>query len=568
MVIDREEFSRIVSEKRRKSTNNGLNNKRPLPLNESSSPSKSIVPRWSYPQKNINKKIAPANDKSVKQNYHRLIHNNKASNSMTQQLTSLIPPTVPTQIAPSTPSSISTATKPKSIPYSSMALADQIPTVLIVRSESNPIIPSNSIIPTSNDKLSKNSLHDMNKPQGIKRANLEFYKELYNKNNLKPNIFAKYNMVYSQSTQWSKKHFSFTTVEWGNATRFRNNEEAKKFKLYCVSNEKTNNDLKLSFLNQLECKMYPQNYYANISSLKPIQSQKQNKNIQYINRFITREKPSIHQAKHIENNQIIANTDKYIYLVDMKDPKDPQSYEILNKFGVDEASDNYKFGPAFSDNGYLALWEISDNQKNSGVQKPKIIMNIFNENEYTTNKITSCDSRDDGSSVICSTSDKGHLIICDYKSKRSIIDKINNAHIGSVTSCHYDPYVENFLLTSGADGAIKWWDTRKLKGIINNLPSPLHTFKKHIDTVNKVSWSPHIKSLFASCSDDKSVIIWNSVNIKEDNGIHFTHNLHRSKVVDFAWHPNPDYDRTIASISSGSETTSGLLQANSDKMYR
>ncbi|CAJ0769051.1 6508_t:CDS:2, partial [Entrophospora sp. SA101] len=91
-------------------------------------------------------------------------------------------------------------------------------------------------------------------------------------------------------------------------------------------------------------------------------------------------------------------------------------------------------------------------------------------------------------------------------------------------------------------------------------PSPLHTFKKHIDTVNKVSWSPHIKSLFASCSDDKSVIIWNSVNIKEDNGIHFTHNLHRSKVVDFAWHPNPDYDRTIASISSGSETTSGLLQ--------
>ncbi|CAJ0833921.1 21951_t:CDS:10 [Entrophospora sp. SA101] len=595
MVIDREEFSRIVSEKRRKSTNNGLPNF--LQKNQSSSPSKSIVSRWSYPQKNINKKIAPANDKSVKQNYHRLIHNNKASNSMTQQLTSLIPPTVPTQIAPSTPSSIPTTTKPKSIPYSPMALTDQMPTVLIVRSESNPIIPSNSIIPTSNvpaesmitlstskstppivrrgstpkatlPSTTSTSNARTNYVNNDSKNNLdqkdEFYKELYNKNNLKPNIFARYNMVYSQSTQWSKKHFSFTTVEWGNATRFRNNEEAKKFKLYCVSNEKTNNDLKLSFLNQLECKMYPQSYYANISSLKPIQSQKQNKNIQYINRFITREKPSIHQAKHIENNQIIANTDKYIYLVDMKDPKDPQSYEILNKFGVDEASDNYKFGPAFSDNGYLALWEISDNQKNSGgnskFQKPKIIMNIFNENEYTTNKITSCDSRDDGSSVICSTSDKGHLIICDYKSKRSIIDKINNAHIGSVTSCHYDPYVENFLLTSGADGAIKWWDTRKLKGIINNLPSPLHTFKKHIDTVNKVSWSPHIKSLFASCSDDKSVIIWNSVNIKEDNGIHFTHNLHRSKVVDFAWHPNPDYDRTIASISSGSETTSGLLQ--------
>ncbi|CAJ0903840.1 9612_t:CDS:2, partial [Entrophospora sp. SA101] len=213
----------------------------PLPLNESSSPSKSIVSRWSYPQKNINKKIAPANDKSVKQNYHRLIHNNKASNSMTQQLTSLIPPTVPTQIAPSTPSSIPTTTKPKSIPYSPMALTDQMPTVLIVRSESNPIIPSNSIIPTSNvpaesmitlstskstppivrrgstpkatlPSTTSTSNARTNYVNNDSKNNLdqkdEFYKELYNKNNLKPNIFARYNMVYSQSTQWSKKHFS------------------------------------------------------------------------------------------------------------------------------------------------------------------------------------------------------------------------------------------------------------------------------------------------------------------------------------------------------------------------
>ncbi|CAJ0828286.1 480_t:CDS:2, partial [Entrophospora sp. SA101] len=33
-----------------------------------------------------------------------------------------------------------------------------------------------------------------------------------------------------------------------------------------------------------------------------------------------------------------------------------------------------------------------------------------------------------------------------------------------------------------------------------------------------------------------------------------------SKVVDFAWHPNSDYDRTIASVSSSSEVNVGLLQ--------
>ncbi|CAJ0641699.1 19_t:CDS:10, partial [Entrophospora sp. SA101] len=226
--------------------------------------------------------------------------------------------------------------------------------------------------------------------------------------------------------------------------------------------------------------------------------------------------------------------------MDMRDLNDLHSYEILKKFGVDETSVNNKIGSAFcllenkklvinsTDNGCLALWNISNSQQGLESQIPQIIINVFNE-DYMTNKITSCDSRDDGTSVISSTSGKGQLIICDYK----------------ITSCHYNPYVETSLLTAGVDGTIKWWDTRKLKGILNNLPYPLHTFKKHIGGVNKVSWSPHIKSIFASCSDDNTVIIWNSENIdKEELGMCFTHKGHR----------------TIASVSSSSEVNVGLLQ--------
>ncbi|CAH1756490.1 10488_t:CDS:10 [Entrophospora sp. SA101] len=230
----------------------------------------------------------------------------------------------------------------------------------------------------------------------------------------------------------------------------------------------------------------------------------------------------------------------YIVVLDMRDLNDLHSYEILKKFGVDETSVNNKIGSAFcllenkklvinsTDNGCLALWNISNSQQGLESQIPQIIINVFNE-DYMTNKITSCDSRDDGTSVISSTSGKGQLIICDYK----------------ITSCHYNPYVETSLLTAGVDGTIKWWDTRKLKGILNNLPYPLHTFKKHIGGVNKVSWSPHIKSIFASCSDDNTVIIWNSENIdKEELGMCFTHKGHR----------------TIASVSSSSEVNVGLLQ--------
>jgi WD40 repeat protein len=41
-------------------------------------------------------------------------------------------------------------------------------------------------------------------------------------------------------------------------------------------------------------------------------------------------------------------------------------------------------------------------------------------------------------------------------------------------------------------------------------PTSLSTFKQHQGSVNKVAWSPHNSELFASCSDDCSVIIWNT----------------------------------------------------------
>ncbi|PKC06620.1 WD40 repeat-like protein [Rhizophagus irregularis] len=117
-----------------------------------------------------------------------------------------------------------------------------------------------------------------------------------------------------------------------------------------------------------------------------------------------------------------------------------------------------------------------------------------------------------------------------------------------------NPHKEHYLLTSSADGIIEWWDTRKMKNVFKNSePSPLSTFKQHQSSVNKVSWSPHNNELFASCSDDCSVIIWNT----EARNLSI-----RVTVLDIAWHPDPEFSKTIASVSPfvSHHGVSGLLQ--------
>lgn len=81
----------------------------------------------------------------------------------------------------------------------------------------------------------------------------------------------------------------------------------------------------------------------------------------------------------------------------------------------------------------------------------------------------------------------------------------------------------------------------------------------HTDQIFKVEWSPTNSAILGSCSADRRVALWDLSRVGEHQSsaeaedgppeLLFLHGGHTSKVSDFSWNPNSDYEWTIASVS-------------------
>lgn len=91
------------------------------------------------------------------------------------------------------------------------------------------------------------------------------------------------------------------------------------------------------------------------------------------------------------------------------------------------------------------------------------------------------------------------------------------------------------LLVCGSSGTIIYYDIE--------LDTPIKTYNAHKEDVNAVRWNPD-KTLFASCSDDQSIKIWNE---ESDNSIcEFNHD---SSVFQLDWCKSTRYHNYLASAS-------------------
>eukprot|EP01015_Nassula_variabilis_P002474 TRINITY_DN11412_c0_g1_i2.p2 TRINITY_DN11412_c0_g1~~TRINITY_DN11412_c0_g1_i2.p2 ORF type:complete len:137 (-),score=42.79 TRINITY_DN11412_c0_g1_i2:11-421(-) len=92
----------------------------------------------------------------------------------------------------------------------------------------------------------------------------------------------------------------------------------------------------------------------------------------------------------------------------------------------------------------------------------------------------------------------------------------------------------------------------------------MHTFDGHNDEVMKVEFSPFNKSIFASASSDRRLIIWdiNKVGeeIREEDArdgaaeMLFVHSGHRAKIPDFNWNSHERF------LCASVEEESNILQ--------
>eukprot|EP00468_Gymnochlora_sp_CCMP2014_P004642 CAMPEP_0167761934 /NCGR_PEP_ID=MMETSP0110_2-20121227/12460_1 /TAXON_ID=629695 /ORGANISM="Gymnochlora sp., Strain CCMP2014" /LENGTH=426 /DNA_ID=CAMNT_0007648697 /DNA_START=21 /DNA_END=1301 /DNA_ORIENTATION=- len=72
----------------------------------------------------------------------------------------------------------------------------------------------------------------------------------------------------------------------------------------------------------------------------------------------------------------------------------------------------------------------------------------------------------------------------------------------------WSPLSEGHLLSGSDDGLVCFWDIQGNTKPGNNSVNATSIFEKHSDVVEDVAWNPHHKHLFASCGDDKQLIIW------------------------------------------------------------
>jgi len=81
-------------------------------------------------------------------------------------------------------------------------------------------------------------------------------------------------------------------------------------------------------------------------------------------------------------------------------------------------------------------------------------------------------------------------------------------HCAAVYKVRCNPFMSYAFLTCSADWTVKLWSSKPVHG--HQADAPLLTFQSTdlYDSVNDVSWSPHISTTFAAAMDDGRVELW------------------------------------------------------------
>lgn len=192
-------------------------------------------------------------------------------------------------------------------------------------------------------------------------------------------------------------------------------------------------------------------------------------------------------------------------------------------------------------------------------------LNEFNNHDSSVNSVSwaphefglilACGSSDGTISILYGSADgnwesrkigNAHTIGCNAVSwapatvSRSILDGTTNAAPRN--------YVKRFV-SGGCDNLVKIWKEEDGQWIEE------HKLEAHSDWVRDVAWAPSIglpKSIIASCSQDRRVIIWSTDDLDSSNWTYKVLNLFE----DVIWHLSWSVTANILAVSGGDNKVS------------
>lgn len=187
----------------------------------------------------------------------------------------------------------------------------------------------------------------------------------------------------------------------------------------------------------------------------------------------------------------------------------------------------------------ICLWDIES-------QSDKSPLITYSDHENLVEDV--CASYEN-KNIFYSVSDDFTLKTFDLREKKCVSSV--KAHGNNVNSLDINPINKFLLLTGSSDCTIGLWDIR-------NLSEKIYFFDFHEKDVLTVKWNPKYETVFASCSLDRKINLWDiskiatiqSVSDCEDGPpeLIFVHAGHISKPNDFDWNPNDEGDFMIASV--------------------
>eukprot|EP00808_Paulinella_micropora_P008424 g41545.t1 len=120
------------------------------------------------------------------------------------------------------------------------------------------------------------------------------------------------------------------------------------------------------------------------------------------------------------------------------------------------------------------------------------------------------------------------------------------SHTGSVEDLQWSPVERTVFASCSADRTVRIWDTRA-----KEKKSQLF-IAAHQTDVNVLAWSPKVSHLMATGADDGSIRVWDLRQFKSAKPV-ASYKWHRGAVTSVEWHP---HDETVLAAASEDHTVS------------